>query len=73
MIPETDEVKRWRHPDNCNCCDEVEVDTQEQEIERLRAVIQNAPHGAECNVSLHEQYGETTVGVACTCWKAAAL
>lgn len=64
MIPETDEVKRWRHPGNCDCCAEVEVDTQEQEIARLRALIKDAPHAHLC---------VSRSGLPCSCWKKDAL
>lgn len=43
-----------------------------EESEHLRAVIENAPHGANCNCSTYRVEGVVQT-VGCTCWKASAL
>lgn len=42
----------------------------DNENDRLRAVIENAPHGWECAQETYDGHDDS---IACTCWKADAL
>jgi hypothetical protein len=46
---------------------QVELRTAADEVDRLRAVIENAPHGWDCTFGRRGQWR-----VPCTCWKAYA-
>lgn len=45
------------------------------EVDRLRAVIENAPHAADCRAQFHggDRYGNGGDVRYCICWKADAL
>lgn len=45
------------------------------EVDRLRSVIENAPHAADCRAQFHggDRYGNGGDISYCICWKADAL
>ncbi|MDF2895756.1 MAG: hypothetical protein K0Q46_2542 [Rhodococcus erythropolis] len=43
------------------------------ELDRLRAVIENAPHALDCESRSHDFLGHEQEPGDCTCWKADAL
>lgn len=45
------------------------IEKAADEVERLRAVIENAPHAEECPLS----FAPTPGTYSCNCWKADAL
>lgn len=52
-----------------------DIEAAADELERLRVVIENAPHGVDCRAQFHggDRYGYGGDDSYCICWKAGAL